>query len=71
MKSPILQLAENLYYAGHRIKKRGGLVDPAKRLVPSEIAAANNITVTAASKAVHLVHVWCIGTVPVGQIDLL
>ena len=69
--SPILNLAKSLYEGGHRIKKTGGLVNPDKRLVAAEIATQNNVSVTAANKAVHLVHCWCVGAVPVGQISIL
>lgn len=64
-----LDLALHLYNAGHRITKKGKLVNPAKRLVPAEIATAHQTTCGRASQAVHMVHVWCLGTVPVGTPD--
>lgn len=63
------ELALQLYNAGHRITKKGKLANPTKRLVPTEIATEHQTTRGIASQAVHMVHVWCLGTVPVGTPD--
>jgi hypothetical protein len=48
-------LALKLYNAGHRITNKGKLVNPAKRLVPTEIATEHQTTRGIASQAVHMV----------------
>lgn len=66
---PGVLLPLSLYNAGHRINKQGRLLDPAKRLVPEEIAKEHGTSIGVASQAVHMVHVWSLGTVPVGIPD--
>lgn len=67
--NPIILLALHLYDAGHRIDKKGRLLDPAKRLVAEEISTDFRYPLHHARAAVHMVHVWSLGTLPVGTPD--
>ena len=62
-------LALHLHQNGHQIDKQGRLLDPAKRLLAAEIANTHGVEAGTARAAVHMVHVWCLGTVPVGTAD--
>lgn len=60
--SQCVLLAFELYHAGHRIHKTGGLVDPSKRLLLKEIhdSLIPPLPLMLVAQAIHMVHFWCI-----------
>lgn len=67
----IKEMALTLWNAGYRCDKRGGALDKNKPLIPAVIADHCDVTLPIAAQINHLLVVWSLGTVPVGEWDKL
>lgn len=65
----IKSMALVLWNEGYRGDKQGRPLDKNKPLIPSVIAARCEVSLPIATQINHLLAVWSLGTVPVGEYD--
>lgn len=61
--------ALELWNAGYRGDRQGRPVDKSKPLIPSVLAARFGLSIGMATQINHLLAVWSLGTVAVGEYD--